>query len=170
MTVESVSSSDSKPSMLTCPVFPPVTGPSEHSSCMSHGVQCHDMLCFSLLCLFLLWWPVVHFRYSERSGGGPNLPFSLEGLCPHHGQTLAAQLAGGVSPRPQAHGSPYMPSSYPGNLPLSSVCPCPFCTNLSHLRARVLRCFLCAKPSCEDLDSSRLSLRHFIQCWTSFVL
>ena len=40
---------------------------------------------------------MVHFRYSERGGaggGGSNLPFSLEGLCAHHGQTLAAQLAG----------------------------------------------------------------------------
>ena len=72
--------------------------------------------CF-LLCLFPLW-PVVHFRYSERSGGGPNLPFSLEGLCAHHGQTLAAQLAGGSSPRPQGQGRGHMPSSYPGNLPL----------------------------------------------------
>ena len=85
---------------------------SYYCSGMSQGC----VLCF-VLCLFPLW-PVVHFRYSERSGGGPNLPFSLEGLCAHHGQTLAAQLAGGSSPRAQGQGRGYVPSSYPGNLPL----------------------------------------------------
>ncbi|XP_070199558.1 cytosolic carboxypeptidase 2-like isoform X1 [Littorina saxatilis] len=55
---------------------------------------------------------VVHFRYSERTGGpGPNLPVSMEGLCAHHGQTLAAQLAGAASPRGQGRG--YPPSSHP---------------------------------------------------------
>ncbi|XP_025088397.1 uncharacterized protein LOC112560646 isoform X7 [Pomacea canaliculata] len=41
---------------------------------------------------------VVHFRYSgSESGGQQPIPLSMEGLCAHHGQILAAHLAGGAS-------------------------------------------------------------------------
>ncbi|XP_071100297.1 cytosolic carboxypeptidase 2-like isoform X3 [Haliotis cracherodii] len=39
----------------------------------------------------LLNEPVPHFRYSGNKHIPGNLPFSLEGLCPHHEQTFAAQ-------------------------------------------------------------------------------
>lgn len=32
-----------------------------------------------------------HFRYSGSNKGSPNMAFSLDGLCPHHEQTFAAQ-------------------------------------------------------------------------------
>ncbi|KAK6191784.1 hypothetical protein SNE40_003379 [Patella caerulea] len=34
--------------------------------------------------------PVPHFRYSGSDGSTPNLPFNLDGLCPHHEQSFAA--------------------------------------------------------------------------------
>ncbi|XP_067655304.1 cytosolic carboxypeptidase 2-like isoform X4 [Haliotis asinina] len=39
----------------------------------------------------LLNEPVPHFRYSGNKHIPGNLPFNLEGLCPHHEQTFAAQ-------------------------------------------------------------------------------
>lgn len=62
-----------------------------------------SMFLFSVVVFFFssfLWWwrTVVHFRYSgSESGGQQPIPLSMEGLCSHHGQILAAHLAGGAS-------------------------------------------------------------------------
>lgn len=46
-----------------------------------------------MLRVFCLWSTApAHLRYSGTAGKPPSMPFSLEGLCPHHEQAFAAQL------------------------------------------------------------------------------
>jgi hypothetical protein len=76
---------------------------------------------FFVLSFSVSVWPVVHFCYSERAGGGgerPSQPISIEGLCQHHSQ-MAAQMQAGTSPRiPHSggRGSGHMGNpTFPGN-------------------------------------------------------
>ncbi|XP_033752489.1 uncharacterized protein LOC117336185 isoform X9 [Pecten maximus] len=50
-----------------------------------------------------------HFRYSGSNKGSPNMAFSLDGLCPHHEQTFAAQYMAQQIQNLQCGGKPESP-------------------------------------------------------------